>query len=308
VLESSSHGFALHRLDAVRYRVGVWTNLSPEHLDLHGTLEAYREAKLTLVRRADVAVLNADEPDFEAFAAAARRVVSYGVGDRADLRIDDLREVPGGLRLSLARGDERVQLRLPMIGRYNAHNAAAALAAAAEAGVPLTHGASRLAAFPGVPGRMELVQATPFAVVVDFAHTPAALAKALRAARDPGGGRLIVVLGAAGERDPGKRAPLGRVAASLADVVVLTEEDSRSESVEAILDAMQLGASEAGAVPGDTLRRVPDRREAIAHAVALADHGDVVLLAGKGHERTLERADEVLTWDEAAEARRVLGS
>ena len=308
VLESSSHGFALHRLDGVRYVLGVWTNLSPEHLDFHGTLDAYREAKLTLVRRAGVSVLNRDEPDFGAFAAAAQRHVAYGETPGSDLRIVDVAEAPGRLGITFERTVggrlERARAELPMIGRYNAHNAAAAVQAACELGTELSAAAAPLSTFAGVPGRMQVVQAHPFTVVVDFAHTAPALAKALAAARPPAPGRLIVVIGAAGERDPGKRAPLGRAAADGADRVFLTEEDSRSESVESILDRMYEGALGAGAA--ERVRRVPDRREAIRRAIATATAGDVVLLAGKGHERTLERADEVVAWDEVSEARRWL--
>jgi len=306
VLESSSHGFSLHRLDAIAYAVGVWTNLSPEHLDHHGTLEAYREAKATLMRRAQVSVLNRDDPAFAFFARASRRVVSFGEHPAADVRLEALTEEPGALRLVVAAGGEHVEARLPMVGGYNAWNALAALAAAREVGVALPQGAARLASFPGVPGRMQVVQDRPFAVVVDFAHTPPALAKALEALRPSTSGRRLVVVGAAGERDPGKRAPLGRAAVRHADLAFFTEEDARSENVETILEAMARGASEAGGRAGIGYRLVADRREAIRAAVAAAAPGDVVLLAGKGHEATLERAGETLPWDEAAEARSAL--
>jgi len=306
VLESSSHGFSLHRLDAIDYAVGVWTNLSPEHLDHHGTMEAYREAKATLVRRAKVGVLNRDDPAYGFFAAASRRTVSFGEHPDADVRLASLSEEPGALRLAVDAAGERVEARLPMVGAYNAWNALAALAAAREIGIPLPRAAARLSSFAGVPGRMQVVQDRPFTVVVDFAHTPPALAKALEALRPAAKGRLIVVVGSAGERDPGKRAPLGRAAARHADLAVFTEEDARSESLDEILDAMVAGATEAGGRAGADVQVVPDRREAIRTAVAAAAPGDVVLLAGKGHEATLERATETLPWDEAGEARRAL--
>ena len=306
VLESSSHGFSLHRLDAIPYAVGIWTNLSPEHLDHHGTMEAYREAKATLVRRAEVSMLNRDDPAFAFFAGAARRWVAFGEHPDADVRLEALTEEPGALRMVVAAAGERVAARLPMVGAYNAWNALAALAAARELGVPLPQAAERLASFAGVPGRMQVVQDRPFTVVVDFAHTPPALAKALEALRPSAAGRLIVVVGSAGERDPGKRAPLGRAAARHADLAIFTEEDARSESLEAILGAMLRGATEAGGRAGVDVRVVPDRRAAIRAAVAAAAPGDVVLLAGKGHEATLERAAATLPWDEVAEARRAL--
>lgn len=306
VLESSSHGFSLHRLDAIPYRVGVWTNLSPEHLDHHGSLEAYREAKATLMRRAGVAVLNRDEPDFAFFAAASRRVVSYGRDPASEVRLDRLVARSGALELTVLVDGERVGSLLPMVGRYNASNALAAIAAAREVGVPPATAARRLEDFPGVPGRMQVVQDRPFGVVVDFAHTPPALAKALRAVRPGPPGRLLVVIGSAGERDPGKRAPLGREAVLNADIAFFTEEDARSEALDEILEAMAAGAASAGARRGEDFLLVPDRRDAIRLAIAQARPGDVVLLAGKGHEASLERADETLAWDEAAEARRWL--
>ncbi len=317
VLESSSHGFALHRLDAVEYAIGVWTNLSPEHLDHHLTYGAYRDAKLELVRRAKASVLNLDDPEHAAFAAAsAGPVTGYGRAAEADFRLLAVTSTPGTVELEIGRQGEAVALTLPMVGAYNAHNAAAALAAAVLEGVPLATAAERLETFPGVPGRMQVVAgpvataavAAPFTVVVDFAHTGPALEKALAAVKPAAPARLIVVVGAAGERDKGKREPLARAAVALADLAVFTEEDSRSEPTEAILDQLASAATAAGAHGGRDFVLVADRREAIAAALSAARPGDVVLLAGKGHERTLERADEALAWDEAAEARRALGS
>ncbi len=309
VLESSSHGFSLHRLDAVPYAVGVWTNLAPEHLDHHGTLESYRDAKATLMRRARVSVLNRDDEAYDFFAAAAREVVSYGAHPDADLRLQHVTPRAGGLELRWTRrgsAADALHSVLPMVGTYNAHNALAAVAAAAATGIPEAESARRLESFPGVPGRMQVVQAAPFTVVVDFAHTPGALAKALEAVRPAPPGRLLVVVGAAGERDPGKRAPLAAAAIHGAQLALFTEEDARGEPIATILERMALGARAAGGREGVEFRLIEDRGEAIRTALQEARAGDVVLLAGKGHERTLERDDEVLPWDEVAEARRWL--
>ncbi len=305
VLESSSHGLALQRLEAVAYDLAVVTNLTPEHLDFHGTFEAYRAAKATLVERAPHAVLNRDDASFDTFAAKAASVTSYGERADADWRLLDVESQPAGLRARLRspEGDEHV-FDLPLPGRFNAWNAAAAIAAAVHEGVPVELATARLATFPGVPGRMERIQAEPFVALVDFAHTPAALTKALDALNPTG--RRIVLVGAAGERDPAKRAPLGEVAVRHADVAVLTEEDSRSEDVTAILSQMREGAVAAGGVEGSTFFVIPDRREAIRVAVGLAEPGDVLLLAGKGHESTLERSGETLPWSEREELQRAL--
>lgn len=310
VLESSSHGFAAHRLDAVRYRLGVVTNLSPEHIDFHGSLEAYREAKATLVRRAERSVLNRDDSSFHHFHSAAlegagHSVLSYGEHASSDLRISRVASAGAGLEFALSLHGERLDVKLPLLGRYNAWNAAAAVAAASLEGVPFEAAASRLATFPGVPGRMQLVATDPFTVIVDFAHTAPALTSALTALAGAAR-RLIVVVGAAGERDPRKRGPLGAAAVNGADLAIFTEEDSRSEDVHAILAAVSAGAAATGAKEGQRFMIEPDRAGAIRLALTLARPGDLVLLAGKGHERTLERSDRTLPWDEAAEALRAL--
>jgi len=304
VLESSSHGASLQRLADVRYALMVWTNLSPEHLDHHGSYAAYRAAKVGLVAGAGIAILNRDDPEYAHFAAAARRLqTTYGRHPEADVRAEDVIAGAAGLAFTVVAEGERHPASLPMVGDFNVANALAALAAARALGVPYAQSLPRLASFPGVPGRMQLVATEPCSVVVDFAHTPDALAKALAALTPASGGRRIVVLGAAGERDPGKRAPLGAAAVRGADLAVFTEEDHRTEDLSAILARMVEGARGAGGVEGRDFVVVPDRRAAIAEALRRAAPGDVVVLAGKGHERTLERGREALPWDEAAEAR-----
>lgn len=311
VIESSSHGFAQKRLAEVDYDIGIWTNLSPEHLDYHKTLEHYRAAKATLMRRAPLSILNADDSSFDYFANEAHKTVSYGIdSNSANWRATELQEEAGLLRWRLLVNAEDAHLdtqaALPMVGRYNLYNALAALAAGYEVGIAIPLLLERLASFPGVPGRMQIVQREPFTVVVDFAHTAPALAGALEALRPQTRGRLIVVIGAAGERDPGKRAPLAEAAARYANLVMFTEEDSRSEDVHVILEQMQRGAEAAGGQRNETFWLEPNRREAIGKAIGMAQAGDLVLLAGKGHETTLERKDDVLEWNEVEEAKRAL--
>jgi UDP-N-acetylmuramoyl-L-alanyl-D-glutamate--2,6-diaminopimelate ligase len=307
VVESSSHGFAWQRLEHVSYALGVWTTFTPEHLDDHGTLAAYLDAKLTLVRRSAVSVLNRDDGAFEAFAAASRAVRSYGEHPGADVRAEGVRLGAGRIAFDLrVPGGARHAVELPMVGAFNVHNALAALSAAYELGLEWDEGVRLLATFGGVPGRMQLVATAPVTVIVDFAHTGPALAKALAAVEPEAPGRRIVVIGAAGERDPGKRVPLAEEAVRGADLAVFTEEDHRSEDLDSILAEMAAGAEAAGAREGERFLRVRDRRAAIAAAIGAARRGDVVLLCGKGHERTLERGDDALPWDEVAEARLAL--
>lgn len=306
VLETSSHGFSQHRLDGINYQVGILTNLTPEHLDFHKTLDAYIDAKCTLMRRSELSVINRDDAHFDAFAAAAQRVVSYGRDPASDWRILDWQQRGGVQHFGVQHGAEQHAITLPMIGEYNAYNALAALIAAHSQGHLLPHLLSALETFPGVPGRMQVIQSEPFTVIIDFAHTPAALHKLLTTVRTSSPGRLIVVIGAAGERDPGKRQPLGEIAVQTADIAIFTEEDSRSEDTSVILAQMAEGALSAGGEALVSYWCIPERTEAIALAFRLAEPGDTVILAGKGHERTLERRFETLPWDEAGVARSLL--
>jgi UDP-N-acetylmuramoyl-L-alanyl-D-glutamate--2,6-diaminopimelate ligase len=302
VIESSSHGLAMERLHGIAYDLAVWTNLTPEHLDYHGTFDAYRAAKLSLVSRAGKAVLNSDDPSFPAFALAAGSVSTYGLQGAPDWSAQDIRTEAAGQRFTLLHEGRSWPALLPLPGLFNIHNALAALAAAHELGVPPEAALPRLARFEGVPGRMQAISREPFTVIVDFAHTGPALAKALAALEHAHQGRVLLVVGAAGQRDAGKRQPLGAAAAHGADEIFVTEEDSRSEDTEQILQQLAAAALAAGA-DSSRVHLIPDRRQAIEAALDAARPGDLVLLAGKGHERTLERQHETIPWDEAAIAR-----
>ncbi len=311
IIESSSHGFAMHRLDEVDYDLGIWTNLTPEHLDYHKNFVAYLEAKLTLAKRARCSILNADDPSFSSFVQAASEVISYGIKTtNVNWQASELREERGvqHFKLKVNLGDNNFEgaAILPMIGSYNVYNALAALAAANHMGLDIHYLLTRLASFIGVPGRMQMVQSEPFMAIVDFAHTAPALEKALKAIRPLTKGKIIVVIGAAGERDAGKRYPIGNISVEKADIAIFTEEDSRSENIHEILSHIVKGAIEAGAKEGEQFFLEPDRRKAIRIAIQLAKAGDTVLLCGKGHETTLEQQDETLQWDEVSEVKNAL--
>ena len=303
VLEVSSHALALKRVEGLAFGVGVFVNFYPDdHLDFHGTPEAYFQAKALLVERSALSVLNTGLPHLEAL--RARPHLLFGPG--GEVFGEGLREEAEGLRFALHTPWGRGEAFLPLLGGYNLENALAASAAALAQGVSLEEVLFGLATFPGIPGRMEIIQKEPFRVVIDFAHTGKSLEAALRTLRRTTRGRLLLVVGAAGERDPRRRQDIGQVAARLADMTFFTEEDHRSEPLEAILEAL-VKAAEA---EGGQYAVVPDRREAIHQALAEARPGDTVLLAGKGHERTLERGTEALPWNErevALEALRALG-
>ncbi|WP_022921107.1 UDP-N-acetylmuramoyl-L-alanyl-D-glutamate--2,6-diaminopimelate ligase [Ornithinimicrobium pekingense] len=312
VVESSSHALAMDRVRGVSYDVAVWTNLTGEHLDFHGTMEQYFADKAKLVQRARHSVLNADDlPWFDQLLPLAteggRTCTTYSAeGGEADWRATDVQEGAEGITFTLHAPDGRFSASLPMIGRFNVANALAAMAGVAATGVATAELVEALAGFDGVAGRMEMVERGEGEprVIVDFAHTPPSLEKALETVRVTTDGALWVVIGSAGgPRDPSKRAPLGAVATRLADHAVLTEEDHRTTPLRDILEEMERGAREEGRT---NFVSIGDRTEAIRYAVCSAAPVDTVLLAGKGPEETLERDTETIPWAEIEQARAAL--
>jgi UDP-N-acetylmuramoyl-L-alanyl-D-glutamate--2,6-diaminopimelate ligase len=330
IVETTSHGLALHRVSEIQYDIAIFTNLTHEHLELHGTFEAYRDAKLSLFRGLGgegsaakllarpwprVAIVNADDPAAPLFAAAGResgaRVVTYGEAAGADVRATSVAEGSREMRIDVATPRWAGQATLQLAGRFNVHNALAAIALGEVLELDPAVIRAGLAAVRGVPGRMERVDCgQPFAVIVDYAHSPASLEKVLDILKPMaagGGGGLIAVFGSAGERDVQKRPMMGRVAGERCRLVIVADEDPRGEDSEKILDEIAAGAEAAGKVRGRDVLCIADRREAIEAAFAGAQPGDVVLLAGKGHEQTIIMSDRPIAWDERAEAIRALG-
>jgi UDP-N-acetylmuramoyl-L-alanyl-D-glutamate--2,6-diaminopimelate ligase len=327
VVETTSHGLALDRVVAVAYDVAILTNVTHEHLELHGTWEAYRDAKLSLFERLREvrhvtkphpvpasAIVNLDDPSAGLFIGTARdagaRVMTYGTESAADIRATRITEDGQGLHAEVAtpRGATTIDLRLA--GRFNIHNALAVAALGDVLDLDPDKVREGLASLDLVPGRMERIElGQPFGVVVDFAHSPASLTTVLDllapAAAARGGG-LIAVFGSAGERDTAKRPQMGRIAAERARLVVVTDEDPRGEDREAILDEIARGAEAAGRRRGHDLLLIADRREAIAAAFEAARSGDIVLLAGKGHEQSIIGPDGEQPWNERAVAEELL--
>jgi UDP-N-acetylmuramoyl-L-alanyl-D-glutamate--2,6-diaminopimelate ligase len=235
------------------------------------------------------------------------RELTYGLTEGADLRATDLVVDERGLRFLLHSPWGRQAIATPLLGRFNVYNALAAAGACLLAGLSLDAVAVGLARFDGVPGRVQRIEAgQPFLVVVDFAHNADSLEQILTLLRGIAEGRVIAVFGSAGERDVAKRAQMGAVCARLADRAIFTDEDPRGEEPLTILRAIAAGTEAAGWREGEEYELIPDRREAIAWALAQAQPGDIVLLAGKGHENSIIYADRTIAWDEATEARRAL--
>ena len=310
VVETTSHGLALGRVNGVRYDIAVLTNVTHEHLDLHGTWEAYRDAKRSLFSRLAVdaanpvkndpawprtGILNADDPSFELFVETTRtggaRILTYGRAPGADLRLTDVDD--DGRRLRVAwdgpAGKRRVGLQLA--GRFNAYNVLAAAAVGDAIGLDPKAVDAGLEGLAGVSGRMEWVDlGQPFGVVIDYAHSPNSLQVVLDELAPiaaAGRGGVITVVGSAGERDVEKRGRMGRIAAERCRLVIATDEDPRDEDPMAIIDAIADGAKAAGAVDGRSVLRIRPREDAVRAAIRAAQPGDVVLLAGKGHENSI---------------------
>lgn len=319
VIESTSHGLAQHRVTACEYDVAVVTNITHEHLDYHGSYEAYREAKAMLFRALatsarkpgmpKVAVLNADDASYAYLRPLpADMHVSYGLAPEADVRAAGIEVSPDGLRFRVVGNDLDLAIASPLIGRYNVHNILAAVATARALGINDQALATGVAAVRGVVGRMDHIDhGQPFSAIVDFAHTPNALENALRTARELTAGRVIVVFGCAGLRDRAKRPWMGEVAGRLADYTVITAEDPRTEPLDAIMDEIAAGCRKAGRMEGAEYARIGDRREAIAAALRMAAPGDLVIVAGKGHERSMCFGTTEYPWSDHEAVAEALG-
>ncbi|HOQ99618.1 MAG TPA: UDP-N-acetylmuramoyl-L-alanyl-D-glutamate--2,6-diaminopimelate ligase [Anaerolineae bacterium] len=318
LIEATSHGLAQRRVDACDFDVAVVTNITRDHLDYHGTFEAYRDAKAMLVRHLaaaarkpdtpKVAVLNVDDPSFGYLRGIpADRYLTYSLDGAADVTLTEATQQARGWRARAITPAGAFDIETPLVGRFNLYNVLAAIAAALSQGIAVSAIRAGIAAFEGVEGRMEQMDlGQDFQAVIDFAHTPNALREALEASREMTRGRVIVVYGCAGLRDRGKRPQMGEISGRLADVTVITAEDPRTEPLDAIMAEIAAGCEAAGRREGEGYWRIGDRTEAIAYAVAMARPGDLVLVTGKGHERSLCFGSTETPWSDHAALRAAL--
>jgi UDP-N-acetylmuramoyl-L-alanyl-D-glutamate--2,6-diaminopimelate ligase len=315
VLEVTSHGLAHHRVTACDFDVAIVTNITHEHLDLHGSRDAYRAAKASLFESLATAadkghpkraILNCDDDSFEylqrKLAPAKIPWIGYSLAGHpaAAVTAHDIIPRPDGTRFTLRYSGGDFEVETALVGDYNVSNCLAAATAALECfGLSQAHVRQGAAALTGLPGRMERIdEGQPFTAMVDFAHTPHALRRALTTARTLTTGRVLAVFGCAGERDVEKRVLMGQVAAELADFTLITAEDPRRESLAAIIAETAQAMQAAGAVEGRQFERVPDRGQALARAVQLARPGDVVIAFGKGHEQSMCFGLTEYPWDD----------
>ncbi len=310
-MEVSSHALSQERVRALEFDAAVFTNLTQDHLDYHGTMENYFAAKSLLfenlarqTKKKGKAIINTDDKYGTLLAqkfAKELPVISYGLGARCDFRASNVQADVNGTSFQLDANGRSYLVRLPLIGRFNVYNALAALAAASAMGLDVRASVLSLAKAPGVPGRLEAVEAKrQFKIFVDYAHTDDALLNVIHTLRDLRPNRLIVVFGCGGNRDRAKRAKMGAVVDQLADWAIITSDNPRKEDPEAIVEDIKQGFR------GANHEVAIDRKEAIFKAVSMAQPRDIVLIAGKGHETTQEFADHIVPFDDAAVAQLAL--
>ncbi|RJE90774.1 UDP-N-acetylmuramoyl-L-alanyl-D-glutamate--2,6-diaminopimelate ligase [Paenibacillus sp. 1011MAR3C5] len=317
-MEVSSHALEQGRVKGCRFRTAIFTNLTQDHLDYHGTMEHYADAKGLFFSRLgnaysqpaqerSYAVLNADDVASERFRMlTSAEVITYGTEEEADVRATAISVSARGtfFHVQTFRGEADIRLRLP--GKFNVYNALAAISAALIEGVPLSDIKASLESIPGVPGRVESVEeGQPFSVVVDYAHTPDGLENVLRAIQEFAGNRVICVFGCGGDRDRSKRPLMGKIAARYADMVIVTSDNPRTEDPDRIMADIAAGLAEQEMEPSRCLF-IPDRRAAIQKAVEMASQGDVVLIAGKGHETYQLVGGRVYPFDDRIEAKEAI--
>jgi UDP-N-acetylmuramoyl-L-alanyl-D-glutamate--2,6-diaminopimelate ligase len=319
ILETTSHGLAQHRVSACEFDLAIVTNITHEHLDYHGSFEAYREAKARLFRDlstgavkefapAKTAVLNLDDSSYEYLAQVSDGdEITYGLSENAIVQGGEVLSSSAGLSFWISEPRGRFDIQSPLLGAYNVSNMLAAWSAGLALGIPADTISAGLGAYAGVPGRMERIDlGQPFTAIVDFAHTPNALRRALEAARQLAERRVIAVFGSAGLRDREKRRLMAEVSTELADCTVLTAEDPRTEPLDGILEEMAAGARSKGGREGKTFWRIPDRGAALKFAVQLAEPGDLVLACGKGHEQSMCFGETEYPWDDRTALRAAL--
>jgi len=310
ILEATSHGLYQHRVTACEFDMAVLTNITHEHLDYHRTYQEYREAKARLFRSLaisyrkpatpKVAILNADDPSF----AYLRKIpvdsqVTYGLEGAAQVSAERIEASLKELRFCAKTPLGDFEVKSPLFGRFHTYNILAAIAVGLSQGISIEAMQRGVKAVEGVTGRMERIEmAQEFTVLIDFAHTPNALEKALQSARQLSQGRVIVAFGCPGLRDRAKRPMMGEIAGRLADRVVITADDPRTEDLNQIMAQIALGCEKVGCREGKNFWRIGDRGEAIEFAVELAEPGDLVLLAGKGHERSMALGQRECPWSD----------
>ncbi|MBG93449.1 MAG: UDP-N-acetylmuramoyl-L-alanyl-D-glutamate--2,6-diaminopimelate ligase [Chloroflexi bacterium] len=309
IIEATSHGLSLNRLDNCFFDIALFTNLSKDHLDFHGTFQNYKLAKSRLFSKLEsthkkskfpIAILNRDDENWVYFADNTNaNVITYGVSNvKADIFANEIVQWSDSSTFMLSTDTELIEASVPLPGIFNVANATAALTIGVVLDMDIENLTSALAQCHEIPGRMENIVGAPFEIIVDYAHTPKAMDLVLNTLRSTVEKRIIVVFGCAGERSSDRRKDLGEVVSRLADFSFITEEDSRSEDTDTIIAEIAEAMIFQGSVEEQDFVRIGNREEAINSALKIANPGDLVLIAGKGHEQSIERSDGVYGWDD----------
>ena len=315
VLETTSHALAQHRVWGVPYSIAVMTNITHEHLDYHGSFDNYAEAKRKMFVMTNrnrkglrIGIVNADDPSAERFASAVKHPVSYGI-DKGDVRAEQVQLSPTGVQYDAVADGKRYHIICHLPGSFNVYNSLAAVCVGRAMGLSEEEIERGIAALDEVEGRMTRITTDQdYSVIVDFAHTPDSFEKLFKDLKPVVKGKLIVLFGSAGRRDEAKRAIQGELAGKYVDEVIVTEEDDRDVDGQEIMEAIAAGAEKADKKRDKDLFLIHDRSEAIQFAINRAKKGDTVLLLGKGHEKTIERADGEHPWNEIATAQQAIAN
>ena len=312
VIETSSHSLAQHRVWGIPYEIAVMTNITHEHLDYHGTFKNYVEAKRRLFKIANrngfqYGVVNNQDPSADLFVSTVANSTTYGIG-QGELSANKVRLAADHSSYVASIAKDSYKIRVNMPGEFNISNSLAAIAVGRKLGLSKNQIEKGIAALPGVEGRMNVIdEGQKFQVIVDFASTPDAFERFFQSVRPLTKGKMIAVFGSAGRRDEAKRSTQGSIAGRYADIVIVTEEDDRDVDGQQILNQIAAGAKKAGKKENENLFKILDREEAIGFAMTqVTSPNDIVVLLGKGHEKTIERADGTYPWNEAEVARAAL--
>jgi len=306
VMEATSHAFAFNKLDGVQFDIGIFTNLSQDHLDIHGTMENYRDEKLKLFKSSDICVLNIDDEYFEYMRDnGTGKAVTYGIDKKCDFRAENIEYLNNGSIFEITIEGKAHSLFLPIAGRFSVYNALAVIGSAVSIGIPIEVIKKGLENMKGVPGRIQSVpNDLGFNIVVDYAHTPDALVNIISAVRGYTKGRIITVFGCGGDRDKSKRSVMGKTAGDLSDYCMVTSDNPRTEDPVSIINDIEPGIKESGCL----FEKIVDRREAIERAIEIAGIGDSIIIAGKGHENYQIFADQTIHFDDFEVASEIASS
>lgn len=317
VLEVTSHALDQHRFYGVHFDIAVLTNLSHEHLDYHSSMDSYAESKAKLFSKAKLSVLNHDDESFPLFEKQTKNFVTYGIKKKSSYQATPGELTDFGQEFKI----NGLKAQTNLLGKYNIYNILASVSVLTELKFPLESVLSKLPNFPQLSGRFELIkEGQPFLVIVDFAHTPNALSELLELVSDlrdkevkkdnvklSKDSKIIVVFGCAGERDALKRPLMGEIAVKLADLSIFTAEDPRRENLNQILEQMEAGARKAGGKENVNFASFPNRKEAILRALNIAKKGDIILVTGKGHEKTLAIGETEVPWSDSGVIKELIG-